>query len=148
MASYITPAELLSQGVPAAGMSGLTNPQLLEAIAWASDEIDGYINKRFTLPLIAPYAGDLKRRCAIIASFYLLTTRGFRVTGELNEMITKIYDDAVKWMLSVSKGDISPTWIDSTPGVDEEGSLAASGPKVSFRTFTGPRCGNGEDDTL
>jgi phage gp36-like protein len=150
MASYITAQELLDQGVPAAGLSGLTNAQLVDAIAWASDEIDGYIAKRFALPLIAPYAGDLKRRCAIIASFYLLTTRGFRVTGELNEMISKLYDDALKWLLSVSKGDISPTWIDSTPQLDEEGSLTASGPKISFRTFTGPRTGSTghEDDPL
>ncbi len=138
MASYISYQELLDQSVPLDGLSGLSAAQLNDAIAWASDEIDGYLAKRFTLPL-ATVSTDIKRRCAIIASFYLLTRRGFRPGAPLNEMVVKLYDDAIEWLLRVSKGDITPQCIDSTPQVDEEGSLVASGPKISFRTFTGPR---------
>ena len=145
MASYITTQELQDQSVPPDGLSGLTTQQLSDAIDWASDEIDGYLTKRFTLPLTT-VSNDIKRRCAILASFYLLTRRGFRVGGELNEMLTKLYDDAIVWLMAVSKGDIVPQCIDSTPDVDEEGSLTASGPKISFRTFTGPVCDSDGDD--
>ncbi len=138
MASYITYQELQDQGVPPEGLSGLTATQLNDAIAWASDEIDGYLAKRFTLPLTV-VSSDIKRRCTILASYYLLTRRGFRHGGELNELIVKLYDDAVEWLLRVSRGDITPQCVDSTPQVDEEGSLVASAPRVSWRTFTGPR---------
>lgn len=146
MAAYITTQELLDQGIPSDGLSSLTGPQLTAAIAWASDEVDGYLAKRFTLPLVT-VSTDIKRRTAIIASFYLLTRRGFKPGAPLNEMIVKMYDDAIEWLLRVSKGDITPTCVDSTPDVDEEGSLMASGPKISFRTFTGPRK-NGWNDPL
>jgi phage gp36-like protein len=145
VASYITPTELQNQGVPAGGLSGITNQQQLDAIQWASDEIDGYLAKRFTLPLVT-VSIDINRRCAILSTFYLLSFRGMRVTGELNELITKLYDDANKWLLEVSKGNITPQCIDSTPEVDEEGSLVASGPKISFRTFTGPQRHGDDDD--
>ena len=71
--------------------------------------------------------------------------RGFRVTGELNELIVKLYDDAIAWLMEVSKGNIVPQCIDSTPDVDEEGSLAVSGAKISFRTFTGPIDRDGDE---
>jgi phage gp36-like protein len=147
MASYITLQELQDQGIPPDGLSGLSAAQLNDAIAWASDEIDGYISKRCTLPL-TKVPSDIKRRCAILASWYALTRRGFKPGAPLNELLVKLYDDAVSWLLSVSKGDITPQWIDSTPDVDEEGSLTASGPKISFRTFTGPRGRNHSDDPL
>lgn len=149
MASYITSQELLDQGVPPDGLSGLTNWQLDDAIAWASDEIDGYLAKRFSLPL-QTVSKDIKRRCAILASSYLLTRRGFRPGAPLNEMVVKLYDDAVEWLLRVSRGDITPQCVDSTPAVDEEGSLATSGARISFRTFTGPRGRNrnGEEEPL
>ncbi len=145
MASYITAQELQDQAVPADGLSGLTTWQLDDAIAWASAEIDGYLAKRFTLPL-KTVSNDIKRRCAIIASFYLLTRRGFRVNSDLNEMITKLYDDAVTWLLRVSRGDITPQCIDSTPDVDEEGPLASSEAKLNWRTFTGPKAQNDPDN--
>lgn len=138
MASYITTAELQDQGIPTEGLSGLTTWQLNDAIAWASDEIDGYLAKRFKLPLVVA-SSDIKRRCAILASYYLLTRRGFRPGAPLNEMVQDMYEKALDWLLLVSKGDIVPQCVDSTPEVDEEGSLVASGPKISFRTFTGPR---------
>lgn len=141
MASYITYQELQDQGVPPEGLSGLSAAQMNDAIAWASDEIDGYLSKRFTLPL-ATVSNDIKRRCVIIASYYLLTRRGFRIGGELNDLIIKLYDDAVLWLLRVSRGDITPQCVDATPAVDEEGSLTASAPSVSWRTFTGPRGGD------
>lgn len=145
MASYITVQELLDQGVPPDGLSGLSNAQLSDAIAWASDEIDGYLAKRFKLPLVK-VSSDIKRRCAVLASFHLLTRRGFRPGAPLNDMLVKIYDDAVAWLLEVSKGNIVPQCVDTTPEVDEEGSLVASGPRISFRTFTGPRnTSNGND---
>lgn len=147
MASYITEQELKDQGIPPEGLSGLTSAQLNDAIAWASDEIDGYLAKRFALPLAAGgVSNDIKRRCAIIASFYLLTRRGFRVGGELNDMIVKLYDDAILWLLRVSRGDITPQCVDATPSLDEEGALVASDTNISWRTFTGPRKATNESE--
>lgn len=148
MASYITYQELLAQGIPSDGLSGLSVDQLNDAIAWASDIIDGYISKRAKLPLVK-VPSDIKRNCAVLASYNLLTRRGFKPGAPLNEMVQDMYEKALDWLLLVSKGDVTPQWVDSTPEVDEEGSLTTSGPKISFRTFTGPRRGRtGWDDPL
>ncbi len=145
MASYITVQELLDQGVPPDGLSGLTHAQLSDAIAWASDEIDGYISKRCKLPLVGTIPSDIKRRCAVLASYSALTRRGFRPGAPLNEMVQDMYEKALDWLLLVSKGDVTPQWTDSTPEVDEEGSLASSEQKMTWRTFTGKRNSNDPD---
>jgi len=84
---------------------------LSQAIADASAEMDGYLASRYSLPLITvPQA--LKPLCCDIARYKLYDEQA-------SEQVTKRFDAAIKFLFSVSKGEISL-------GVDSLGSKAIS----------------------
>lgn len=70
-----------------------------QALQDATDEIDTYVGSRYSLPLpTQPTA--LKRICVDIALYRLSTESG------LTEEKRKRYEDAVKFLLGIAKGDI------------------------------------------
>ncbi|MBP7547053.1 MAG: DUF1320 domain-containing protein, partial [Corallincola sp.] len=54
-----------------------------EALATADDEINGYLSRRFVLPL--PTVPDLLKRQAVVIAFYWLGDRDNQVTGLLQD---------------------------------------------------------------
>jgi len=82
-----------------------------QAIADASAEMDGYLGGRYQLPLdtIPPV---LKALCCNVARYNLYDEQA-------SEQVTKRYDAAIKFLFSVSKGEISL-------GVDDTGAKATS----------------------
>ncbi|MCG9722113.1 DUF1320 domain-containing protein [Shewanella sp. Isolate7] len=84
-------------------------PVLEQALADASAEIDGYIMGRYTLPL-ASVPTVLERNCCDIARYFLYGERA-------PEQVEKRYQAVVKYLTSVSKGEISL-------GLDELGQSA------------------------
>lgn len=82
-----------------------------QAIADACAEMNGYIGSRYALPLVT-IPETLKPLACDIARYKLYDEQA-------TEQITKRYDNAIKFLLSVSKGQISL-------GVDSEGAKATS----------------------
>ncbi len=137
MSSYITTDQYFAQCGPAFG--GVDPTVLAGYITDASAEADGYISKRYQLPLIVPIDPQLQRQVLVLTQWRVATQIGFRPGSGQNEVIQFMYEKAIEWLLRVSRGDAVINSLDSTPDVDEEGSQSASDKKMSFRTFTGKR---------
>jgi len=93
------------------GFDVIDNDVLSQAINDASAEMDGYLGGRYQLPLdIVPPV--LKALCCNVARYKLYDQQA-------SEQVDKRYDAAIKFLFSVSKGEISL-------GVDATGSKATS----------------------
>ncbi|MCZ4339652.1 gp436 family protein [Shewanella colwelliana] len=84
---------------------------LTQALIDASAEIDGYIVGRYTLPLVT-VPTVLERNCCDIARYFLYGDRA-------PEQVEKRYQAVVKYLTSVSKGDISLGMADTGESVDQ-----------------------------
>ncbi|OUR62055.1 hypothetical protein A9Q74_06295 [Colwellia sp. 39_35_sub15_T18] len=92
-------------------MSVIDETVLDQAIADGSAEMDGYLGGRYQLPLVT-VPPVLKALCCNIARYKLYDEQA-------SEQVTKRYDSAIKFLFSVSKGEISL-------GVDGSGAKATS----------------------
>src|SRR5258706_16340931 len=118
--AYLTQAECLDQAIPADAFATLSPTTIDKALLWASTIADSYLGKRYSLPLTA-WGEDLKAMVGDLAQYRLLSRLGFRPNSGNDEIAVKRYDDAVKWLQSVSKGDAALAGaVDATPAVDEE----------------------------
>ena len=83
------------------------------ALKDAADTIDSYISSRYTLPL-SPVPSVLERIACELARYFLYD-------DQVTDVIKKRYDDAIKLLTNVQKGDVKL-------GVDgETGDEPASG---------------------
>ena len=135
--AYLTVDELKAQIVPGDALTGISDPQILAVIEYASSLADSYFRKRYTLPFVS-YGFDIKLNVGNLAQFFLMSRRGFRPGSGNDDIAVKRYDDAVKWLVMVAKGEVETSGVDSTE-VDEDGSLAASETAANFRFNTGRR---------
>lgn len=111
---YCTPADLASATLTVKALSTTTQDVQAKACIDASNEADGYLASRYTLPLSA-WPSDLRRKVAAMAACDVLTQRGFQPQGP-DELIVQNRRDAVSWLMRVGAGTISPPGIaDSTP---------------------------------
>jgi phage gp36-like protein len=86
-----------------------------EALATADDEINGYLSRRFVLPL--PTVPDLLKRQAIVIGFYWLGDRDNQVTKLLQER----YDRAIAKVKEIAAGKVDLGL--PTPDMPPEGSV-------------------------
>ncbi len=136
MASYLTKDEFLAQTIPGEAFEGLTDDQINKALSWASSKADSYLRKRYNLPMVS-WGDDLREAVGMLAAYQLCRRVGFRPSSGYNEELKDANDEAIDWLLNVSKGLVEIEGADSTPLVDENGSLATSDPPLSFRFQTG-----------
>ena len=92
--------------------------RLVEALDDASQEIDGYLGARYTLPL--PSVPKLLKRCAIDIALYRVASESDARTEERRTR----YKDAVKLLEAISKGTV-------TLGLPEPESKTVHGVRVS-----------------
>lgn len=137
---YLTRQEFFDLAIGGAAFRTQPVTTVDASLQAASDMADGYFRKRFTYPLQS-IGSDVKRTVAAIACFDLVSHRGFRPDSGTDDVIIKRYDDAMSWLLNVSKGLIEPDIVDATD-TDEMGSLAASSPTPNLSWNMGPRCKN------
>lgn len=71
-----------------------------EALATADDEINGYLSRRYVLPL--PTVPDLLKRQAIVIAFYWLGDRDNQVT----DLLQKRYDSAIAKVKEIAAGKL------------------------------------------
>ena len=86
-----------------------------EALATADDEINGYLSRRFVLPL--PTVPDLLKRNAIVIAFYWLADRDNQAADLLRER----YDRAIAKIKEIAAGKIDLGL--PTPDMPPEGSV-------------------------
>ncbi len=80
-----------------------THPQLVSACGAASDEADGYLRKRYTLP-IATADAALIRHCNSLAFYYLLMDTRPELVGD--DTLAR-RDNAIKFFNDCAKGLIT-----------------------------------------
>ncbi|MGU5699485.1 gp436 family protein [Aeromonas allosaccharophila] len=86
-----------------------------EALATADDEINGYLSRRFVLPL--PSVPDLLKRQAIVIAFYWLGDRDNQVTDLLQDR----YDRAIAKIKEIAAGKVDLGL--PTPDMPPEGNV-------------------------
>lgn len=110
---YVTPSQIDERSLPASAMDDLIGP-LFEACLGATAEADGYLARRYTLPLSA-WDDALIQHTSHRALWYFMSRRGFGPQGP-DEVMHINTDAALKWLDGVGAGRISPPGIiDATP---------------------------------
>lgn len=123
---YAQPADLANLGLSAQALSVITLPEQNAALLKASNEADGYLNTRFTLPLIS-WGADLTGHVCAIAAYRLMVVRGYN--PEANNSLRKSFEDAIKWLTDVAANRVNPIIVDgsSAPGGIPDGQAGPSG---------------------
>lgn len=88
------------------------------ALESASSEIDSYVATRYPVPLASPSA-MVKQVCVDIAVYRLASSE-----SALTDEMRKRYEDAIKWLQAVAKGDaaiVTPSTGEDDEDPDEDG---------------------------
>lgn len=72
-----------------------------EAVARASDLIDGYLVRRYALPLAAPVPGLVMEWCRQISRYFL---HQHRISDEKSDPVARDYRDAMKFLQLIVDG--------------------------------------------
>lgn len=91
------------------------------ALDAASDWLDGYLARQFTLPLVS-WGADVSSAAAAHAALAILTARGYDPARGADVAIREGRDDAARWAELVARGAVIPTVTDSA---EEEAGIAA-----------------------
>lgn len=106
---------------------GEADPAVVEkGLADASEEIDTYLGGRYTLPL-DPAPPILKRLCVDMALYHMSMPPA--VTDEKR----KRYEDAVKLLIKISKGEVSLGAQDPVEAAGSSGAFFQSKPRLFGR---------------
>lgn len=132
MSQYATQSDLARGGLRSAALSGVSSTDQDAALVAASGEADGYLAKRYMLPLTA-WGDDLTRRVVHIATYDLLSTRGYAPASGVDPLVEKRYNDAIFWLRDVSKGVVEPQGIVDSSATIEEQAPITGGSDVMFR---------------
>lgn len=130
--AYANVADLERFGVQAAALASLPLDVRQEAINGASKLADGYMRKRYAVPLCGRTPDDLRRQVSIIATYDLLVVRGYAPSAGADEQIRTRYEDAIMWLKDVARGEVELDVDDATPGTEEASPLVASDPIVGW----------------
>jgi phage gp36-like protein len=129
MALYATVAELKQLGINAAAFAGIGDSDLLKAISAASARAEGYLRKRYRLPLHEWNDNLTEAVCALAAWRILSARRGFNPKSGSDAAIRTNYEDAIAWLRSVADETLDPPDVkDSTP-VEDVGAYVVSEPR-------------------
>lgn len=122
MSQYATIADLQVSGLPAAAFGGSTagNPITQNAaLTRASALADTYLRDRYHLPLAEPYDAALIDAVCQIASYRLMTLRGYNPDSGADRVIRQGYDDAIEWLTRVARGQATLDVREATPPAEQ-----------------------------
>jgi len=94
---YCDPAEVVCPDI--------TDADKLAKIREASAEADGYIAKRYTLPLLA-WGSDLRGHVRRMARYNCFSDRGFDPQNPADQALVRDFDRAMTWLEKVAVGDV------------------------------------------
>jgi phage gp36-like protein len=108
----------------------LTKHAQADGCITASDEADGYLGGRYTLPMLA-WCSDLEAMVARMAVKYGFDVNGWQPDGPA-DMVMANFNHAIGWLKRLQDGKLEPPGMkDSTPEVFEGGSVVVSRPRRS-----------------
>lgn len=136
---YATVADM---SVPAKALAGIPTLTITNALARASSVADGYIRKRFNLPL-KDYTQSLTQAVADIATWIVMKDRGFNPEAESTKAIQGAYRDALDWLESVANNKIDPAFVDSTGEGQDETSTTDTAVEKRYVYYAANRGGFG-----
>lgn len=119
MSQYATLTDLITFGVQEIALQNVTPTDQTNTLIAASGIMDSYFNGRYALPLNPPYDGSLAVNCSYIASYMLMSVRGFRPTQGSDDTIRKNYAIAIAWCEAVQRQAIHPLVNQSAPVTDK-----------------------------
>ncbi len=111
--AYATAAQLKSLGVASAALTSVSAPDQIAALQAASDLADSYLRSRFTLPL-ATWGDDLRRAVVAIATYDLMSHRGYNPEAAGDTTIRDRYQDAIRWLEKIAANLLTPSVTDSS----------------------------------
>lgn len=128
MAEYCTVEDIGRLGVNAQALEDVPSEDgQLPAIQAASDEVDSYLSKRYTLPLVA-WGKKLREVTAVLAAWFIVGTEGIKPgeNPEDNVLVMRV-KEARAWLKMVADGTVDAG---VTPTPDPGGAAAPGAPMV------------------
>lgn len=107
MSSYATVSELYVYGAPEKSFGQLSTLQKEGALESASREVDTYLRARYSLPLSA-WDNSITEATCRIASYNLLSIRGYNPASGSDVNIKDRRDQAIAWLVKVEKQQAHP----------------------------------------
>ena len=104
MSQYATADRWQREG-PTELIASKTKSEKNEPLKSASGQIDDALRLRYSLPLSEPYPESVVVNTIKIATYELLSSVGYS-PNEYDDNYRLRYEDAVRWMKSVSKGEL------------------------------------------
>jgi phage gp36-like protein len=110
---YVTPSELADVSIAAKAFATFDQSKKLARCLRATDDADGYLRRRYTLPLVS-WSSDLTDNVGHLAVWGGINARGFQPEGP-DAMLLDNRNAAVRWLKDVGAGNVTPNIVDSTP---------------------------------
>lgn len=122
---FLDTTDITSAQLPAKALASVAKTVIAKAMISASGDAEDSMASSYTLPIVA-WSDSVSQRCAQIASFQIMSFRGFQPNGT-DELIVKANDDAQGWLKRVAAGSLRPPGIvDSAPTVYEGGAAVVT----------------------
>lgn len=124
---FLDTTDITSAQLPVKALASVAKTVIAKAMISASGDAEDSMASSYTLP-IAAWSDSVSQRCAQVASFQIMSFRGFQPNGT-DELIVKANDDAQSWLKRVAAGSLRPPGIvDSAPTVYEGGAVVFTSP--------------------
>lgn len=122
-----TLADLNDLGLKPEAFVNVTAARRQRALNAASDLLDGYLAAQFDPPFFPPWPQDVIWFECVVASYLLLTNRGYNPSaGPADENVRREYEARIEWAKQVAAEEITPAIIDSSFDQAAGGSFVTS----------------------
>lgn len=135
--AYATTAEFNALGLPALALNGFSG-DVEDHLQAASGTVDSYLRGKHALPLTSPYPQEIIQATCSIAAYSVLSIRGFDPEDGANRNVRARYEDAIRFLTAISKGDLNLALdADATPTVHDGRPIVRSKTRNTSRRFRG-----------
>lgn len=111
---YANLQQLADIGLNARALNGISASRQQSALAMASDQVSGYLRRRFVLPLSA-WGLELTRATCVLAAYDLRVSSGLNpAPGSADEELRLRVEETTRWLELVAKGVVIPDVTDSS----------------------------------
>jgi len=102
--SYATLADLEESGLPPGALGSVPATTVQKILLRASRYADGFLGDKYVNKLACPFDQALIHSVCQIASYWLMTRRGYNPDADM--VIRQGFDDATAWLKLVAQGQV------------------------------------------
>ena len=149
--NYATRDDLAAIGLSSKALAGIDATRQIKALEIASSSVAGYLNRRFTLPLIL-WGADITRAVCILAAYDLRVSSGFNPQpGSADEELRLRVEEVTRWLELIARGTVVPfgitdSSVNPAPSAGGGSSAAESQRPRGWSDGGGYGYGNADDD--